>query len=136
MPTTLEELDSDNELRELHERVARLGQAALSREEEAARRRSLDALGAPPFPQALAAAGCRPLRRDAHVSTLQAGAGGMQHHTCAFAPIAPACRRLHPPNCSRASCPGELAAPGAWHPAPEHSKPRLAPFLAHHCRCS
>jgi len=60
---TLQELDSDSELLELHARVAQLGQAALTKQEDRQRRRSLDRLGAPSFSQFCSSAGVSPLRR-------------------------------------------------------------------------
>jgi len=60
---TLEDLNSDQELMELHDRVAKVGQAALTREEERHRRRSLEALGAPSFAQVCASQGVTPLSR-------------------------------------------------------------------------
>lgn len=58
-------MDSDTEQQALLARLATEGQAALTREEEAARRRSLAALGLPPFSQACATAGVSPLVRAA-----------------------------------------------------------------------
>eukprot|EP00887_Chlorella_sp_A99_P001201 scaffold14.g1201.t1 len=60
VPESLDELDSDAELQELHARVRREGQAALTREEARRRQRSLDRLGVPPFD---AGAGVAPLVR-------------------------------------------------------------------------
>jgi hypothetical protein len=64
IPETLAELESDEELQQLHERVAREGQAALTRKERQQRQRSLDALGVPPFYSVVARAGSTPLVRS------------------------------------------------------------------------
>ena len=61
--------------------MARLGQAALTREEERQRRRSLDRLGAPPFAQACASRGVTPLRRGA-ASILQLNIGNLCNQGC------------------------------------------------------
>lgn len=53
IPLTLDELESDEELQALYARVQQEGQAALTREEAQRRQRSLDAIGAPPFGEAL-----------------------------------------------------------------------------------
>ena len=58
IPSTLEELDADGELLALHARLAAEGQAALTREEAARRRRSLAGLGVASFGSV-----CGPLRR-------------------------------------------------------------------------
>lgn len=64
IPETLELLESDEELQQLHARVAKVGQAALTREEARRRQRSLDSLGVAPFGAVLQAAGCTPLSRS------------------------------------------------------------------------
>ena len=53
IPLTLDELESDEELQALYARVQQEGQAALTREEAQRRQRSLDAIRAPPFAEAL-----------------------------------------------------------------------------------
>lgn len=63
VPQTLEEFDSDQELQELHNRIATRGQAALTREEEKLRTRSLARLGIPSFSQLCADRGVSPLAR-------------------------------------------------------------------------
>ena len=53
IPETLAGLDQDPELLALHAAVAAGGQAALTREEQRRRQRSLDALGVPAFQEVL-----------------------------------------------------------------------------------
>jgi len=83
IPDTLREMaEEDPELRELRERASTAqGRAALSRDERAARRRSLAAVGAPPFASALAAAGLPPLTRGA-ASILQLNVGLRCNQAC------------------------------------------------------
>ncbi|EFN56641.1 hypothetical protein CHLNCDRAFT_57533 [Chlorella variabilis] len=74
IPETLEELDSDEELQQLHARIQQEGQAALTREEQQRRQRSLDRLGVAPFGQVLKASGVSPLvRRPTAVFQLNIG---------------------------------------------------------------
>ena len=87
IPETLQSLDAYTELRAQHARVAAEGQAALTREEEAARRRSLDRLGLPSFGEALRV-------RPPTLPTLSISAFGM--------PGPPTCR------CTAAERPPEL----------------------------
>ncbi|KAI3426961.1 hypothetical protein D9Q98_006905 [Chlorella vulgaris] len=74
IPETLEELESDSELQLLHARIQQEGQAALTREEQRRRQRSLEALGVQPFGAVLQGAGVSPLvRRPTTVLQLNIG---------------------------------------------------------------
>lgn len=81
IPETLELLATDEELQQLHARVAEVGQAALTREEAKLRQRSLDNLGVPPFGQVLKAAGCSLLVRGP-ASILQLNIGLYCNQAC------------------------------------------------------
>lgn len=58
-----------------------VGQAALTREEAARRRRSLEAIAAPNFSEKLAASGCSPLRRKP-TTVLQLNIGLFCNQAC------------------------------------------------------
>ncbi|KAL4443396.1 hypothetical protein ABPG75_011133 [Micractinium tetrahymenae] len=81
VPETLEQLAADEDLQQLHARVAEVGQAALTREEAKLRQRSLDKLGVPPFGQVLKAAGCSPLVRG-QAAILQLNIGLYCNQAC------------------------------------------------------
>lgn len=55
IPETLRELSEDKEQQALVQRLQQEGQARLSKEERRKRQRSLDSIGAPPFPSVLKA---------------------------------------------------------------------------------
>ncbi|BDA44657.1 hypothetical protein COCOBI_06-1350 [Coccomyxa sp. Obi] len=92
IPETLRELSEDKEQQTLVQRLQQEGQARLSKEERRKRQRSLDSIGAPPFPSVLKASsfnplycpqehGARPLRRDA-ATTLQLNIGLYCNQAC------------------------------------------------------
>ncbi|CAL8469655.1 g9196 [Coccomyxa elongata] len=81
IPETLRELSEDKEQQALVQRLQQEGQAHLSKEERRKRQRSLDSIGAPPFPSVLKEHRARPLRRDA-ATTLQLNIGLYCNQAC------------------------------------------------------
>ena len=81
IPQTLEELESDEELQELHEKILQVGQAALSKEEDEMRKKSLSKLGLPGFKAMCESQNVSPLKRGP-AKTLQLNIGLYCNQAC------------------------------------------------------
>ena len=64
IPETLRDMETDDEFKLAQERLKSEGQAALTREERARRRRALDGLDVPSFDEFVVSRGARPLARE------------------------------------------------------------------------
>lgn len=81
MPDTLAELEQDEAAKAGLARLLKDGQAALTREEAARRRRAISASDVPTFDALLASRGCAPLRHGAF-QTLQVNLGLLCNQAC------------------------------------------------------